>query len=106
MSERLLWADTKESRRGERKRHVYEEVCPSSVDGTVYKRVCGSGNPNDPDTLRGNETLTRVSAGRLVADPELCQRCIGLAGLEHVKPKGPGAETVEYDPFGVFNDDS
>ena len=100
----LVWADQAKHRTGARKRHLYEEVSPSSIEGHVYKRVCRAGNASDPDTVRGKKRLTRVSAGHIAADAELCKNCRKIAGLEGLTSGSHGAETVEYDPFGVFDD--
>jgi hypothetical protein len=99
----LVWVDQAKYREGARKRHIYAEVSPSSVEGRVYKRVCGAGNPSDPDTVRGKKRLTRVSAAHIAADPELCKNCQKIRGLDSVTSGSRGAESVSYDPFGVFD---
>lgn len=91
----LLWYDPV-SRVGKgRKRHVYHR------GNGGFIRACGKSD-NEGFAREKNE-LERKEALAIASDTNTCQSCLETEGLDNLITDENGAETVEYDPFDVFD---
>lgn len=95
----LEWLDPQKRTKWGRKRHVYRET------GDQLVRVCGTPDGGSMP-VKGKDQLVREEGQEFANDPNACDTCLSRTGYDKFRdtPTGGGAESVEYDPFGVFRD--
>jgi hypothetical protein len=107
----MIWVDPIERARHGRKRHAYrlaEATAQVTGGGETAYRVCGSNRGGTSITM-STEDLRRVEDTEFAVFPNACQTCINSLDLAEYRANnqlrsGTGADTVDYDPFGVFTD--
>jgi hypothetical protein len=89
----LLWADSVNRVGSGRKVHAYER------GNGGFVRQCGVRDSDGPLKRRD---LVRVEVVEWAKDANTCESCKTSLGVAHYEPQPRGAESVNYDPFGVF----
>lgn len=91
---RTVWADPQDVAGDGKRVHVYRVV-----DGRAIRR-CGQ----DKHAPKTTDPLRRITVDQWLRENNYCRKCRNHMGLGDYQPSSNGAESVDADPFGVFED--
>jgi len=106
----MIWTDTIERVGRGAKRHAYEtthSTKQSRDGGETCRRKCGTAdNGTGTHATATKDELQREQATEFALDANACLTCVDAMDLmpyrEQNRPSSNGADSVDFDPFGVF----